>query len=818
MPVASLTRVEAEERAALLAVSRYDIDVDLTGLLEGDTVRSTATIAFSSTRPGAASFVDVVAEVESATLNGAALDVGTVADGRLPLPDLAAENVLVVTAAQSDTATAQGILRTVDASDGLVYVWMTFEPDEARRLWACFDQPDLKAVHRFTVLAPEAWTVTNNSAPESIDPAGDGARRWTFAPTPPLSTYVTVVNAGPFHELRRSIGGYDLGLLCRRSLAPVLERDADELFDLTARGLAWFGERFAYPFAQERYDQVFVPDMGGAMENWGSVTHTDAFLVRSVPSYRERSSRANVVLHEMAHMWFGDLVTMRWWDDLWLNEAFASWAAAWAMAGATEFTDAWATDLLDSKLAGYRHDMSAATHPIRGDVPDVQQAMANFDAITYDKGEAVLHQLAAYVGEDAFVEGLRAYFAAHAWGNTVLDDLMSAFAAASGRDLTAWTTAWLDRAGTDMLVLAGSTLTATAPDGGEPRPHRLRIAGYSVTPEAITPAGEVEVELTGAVTTIELPAGDVHQVNAGDLTYAAVRSDAASLRILRSRAGQLPDPVSRTLAVTTAWDQLVRGELAAGEVLDAITSLVATEPSPAVVESLLERGRQVAELWAPLTEIPGLLARLAASAAALADSPHRTPALRTLAATAVSETDFATLDAASGDDVDLAWRVLARRAELGEGVDAEVAALEQRDPDPEARFSALAVLAAMDDADAKAEVWQALMVDRSVPAGTPRGMVVGRFWRPQQTAVLAPYPAAYLAALDDFGSAGMLGQLGLIRGMFPYALLDEPFLGRATAAGTASGVSPTVRTALLLGTDVGRRMLAARAAEGSVSR
>ena len=810
MPIASLTRVEAEARAALLTVDRYDIDVDLTGLLEGDTVRTTSRITFRCTQPGAETFVDIVADVESAVLNGAALDPASVVDGRLPLPALAAENVLVVTAAQSRTANGESILKTVDASDGLVYIWTTFEPDEARRLWACFDQPDLKAVHRFTALAPEAWTVTNNSAPEAIEPEGDDARRWTFAPTPPLSTYVTVVNAGPFHQVRRSIGGYDLGLYSRRSLAPVLDRDADELFDLTARGLAWFGERFAFPFAQERYDQVFVPDMGGAMENWGSVTHTDAFLVRSVPSYRERSDRADVVLHEMAHMWFGDLVTMRWWDDLWLNEAFASWAAAWAMAGATEFTDAWATDLLDSKLVGYRHDMSPATHAIRGDVPDVLQAMANFDAITYDKGEAVLHQLASYVGEDAFVEGLRAYFAAHAWGNTVLDDLMSAFAAASGRDLTAWTTAWLDRSGTDTLVLDGSTLTATSPEDGEPRPHRLRIAGYTVTPQSITPAGEVEVEVSGASTAVALPPGDVHQLNAGDLTFAAVRGP--GLEVLRRRAGELPDPVARTLAVTTAWDQLVKGELASGEVVDAIIGLIAVEPSPAVVEALLERALQAAELWTPLAGIPALTERLATASVSLAGAEeHRTPALRTLAATATMPEHFATLEAAE-DDVDLAWRVLARRAELGEDVDPAVADLETRDPDPEARFSALAVLASLDDASTKAEVWRALMVDRRVPAGSLRRTVINRFWRPLQTDVLASYPDHYLEVLDSFGSAGMLGSLGLVRGMFPYALLDEGFLARATTAGTAADVSPTVRTALLLGADVGTRMLAARTA------
>ena len=810
MSIASLTREEAAERAALLSVERYDIEVDLTGLLEGPTIRSTSTITFTAGTAGASTFVDVVADVERATLNGADLDLGALADGRLPLAGLQERNELVVTATQSRTDAGQGVLRTVDPTDGLVYVWTTFEPDEARRLWACFDQPDLKAVHRFTVLAPESWTVTNNSAPEAITDEGS-ARRWSFAPTPPLSPYVTVVNAGPFHQLRRTVDGYDLGLSCRQSLKPFLERDADELFDLTARGLAWFGERFAFPFPQTRYDQAFVPDMGGAMENWGSVTHTDAFLHRSAPTYRQRSIRANVVLHEMAHMWFGDLVTMQWWDDLWLNEAFASWAATWAMVGATEYTDAWATDLLDSKLAGYRQDMGPATHPIRGHVANVRQAMANFDDITYDKGEAVLHQLAAYLGEDAFVEGLRAYFAAHAWGNTVLDDLMSEFATASGRDLTRWTTDWLDRAGTDTLILDGSTLSATAPDGGEPRPHRLAIAGYDVTGDALRPAGVVEVEVVGAETPVDLPGGSVFQVNAGDLTFAAVRADAASLETLRVRAAQLPDALSRTLAVTTTWDRLVKGEVAGEALVQVVADVLAVESSPAVVEALLTLGLTAAEQWSPVSRIPALTAGIAATSAALAGSPeHRQPALRTLAATASEPEHLALLEAAAKDDVDLAWRLLARRAELGDFDPDAVQALQRRDPDPDAFASALAVLGSQPDGAAKAEVWRAMMVDRRIPAGPPRSTVARRFWRPLQADVLAEYPARYLEVLDSFGGAGMLGQLGIVRGMFPFAVVDEAFLEQAAAAANADGVDPTVRSTLLDGVDTGQRMLRAR--------
>ena len=445
----SLTREEAAARAALIAVARYDIAVDLRGLLDGEILESTSTIAFECREPGASTFVDCVADVRSAILNGRELDLSTVEGGRIPLPELAAENVLVVTVTQADTGSGAGILRTVDPSDKLVYVWTSFEPDDARRVWACFDQPDLKAPHRFTVTAPETWTVTSNGAPESVTDNADGGRLWTFPDTPRLSTYVVVVNAGPFHELREERGGHSLGLYCRQSLRKYLERDAGDLFDVTEAGLAFFGEQFGQPFPQQRYDQVFIPNMAGAMENWGCVTWSDSVLFRSPPTHGQKAMVASVLLHEMAHMWFGDLVTMTWWDDLWLNEAFASWAATWASVNATPYSDGWATFLAGLKLEGYRVDMGPATHPIRGEVHDVAQAMANFDSITYVKGESVLKQLVAYVGEEAFVQGLRAYFAEHAWGNTTLDDLVSSLEQASGRDLQPWRTAWLETGGVE---------------------------------------------------------------------------------------------------------------------------------------------------------------------------------------------------------------------------------------------------------------------------------------------------------------------------------------------------------------------------------
>src|SRR4051812_11111342 len=510
--IASLTREEAARRAALISVQRYDVTVDLRGLYEGDLWAATSTVSFTCREPGASTFVDCVGTVSSVTLNGHALDPATAENGRIPLPDLQADNVLVVSHTQPDTRSGTAILKTVDPNDKLVYVWSTFEPDMARYAFACFDQPDLKAPHGFVADAHETWTVTSNSAPDTVeDLDGDlgGGRRWTFGDTPPLSTYVTVVNAGPFHELRSTRDGYDLGLFSRQSLKQFLERDAEELFDLTARGLVFFGERFGQPFPQERYDQVFVPNMGGAMENWGSVTWTDSVLYRSTPTYGQRAVRAQILLHEMAHMWFGDLVTMQWWDDLWLNEAFASWASNWAAVNCTDdFTDEWATFLAGGKMAGYRQDMSPATHPIRGEVPNVAQAMANFDAITYTKGASVLKQLMAYVGEDAFVEGLRGYFREHAWGNTVLADLMTSIGSAAGRDLDDWTLAWLDRAGTDILRLADGTITATAPDHGTPRPHRLDVGCYAVSAAGLTLVDTVAVETSGASTQVDLPQAD----------------------------------------------------------------------------------------------------------------------------------------------------------------------------------------------------------------------------------------------------------------------------------------------------------------------
>jgi aminopeptidase N len=813
----SLTRDEAIERAGLISVDRYDIAVDLTDLAEGDAFRAVSTIRFGCNRPGASTFVDCVADVESATLNGEQLPADAVADGRVELSGLRADNTLVVSSVQRQTQHGAGVRRCVDSSDKLVYVWTTFEPDDARRVWACFDQPDLKARFAFTVTAPENWTVTSNSAAPTVETVGD-ARRWTFPDTPPLSTYVPVVNAGPFYEVRRQIGGYDLGLYTRQSLAANLDRDAAEIFALTAAGLEFFGEQFAQRFPEPKYDQVFIPDMGGAMENWGCVTWSDMFVFRAPPTPAERELRALVLLHEMAHMWFGDLVTMKWWDDLWLNEAFAEWACHWAAVNATEFTDAWAGFLAGSKLAGYGGDMSPATHPIRQPARDVAEAAASFDNITYPKGASVLKQLTVYVGEAAFVAGLRAYFAEHAYGNTELSDLIGALELASGRDLSAWTTGWLDTAGTDRLVLdrddAGSlTLRATGPDGSTPRPHRLGVGVYDDEGGELIRRELLDVETQGVETRLGGDiAGDLLLVNDDDLTFASTRPDSESRSTLFSRAAELPSSVSRAVAVTTAWDMLVTGDASAAEFVECVTSVLPSETADPVVEPFLRLAITAAELWSPDDRREQLTSSVADACLTLVDAASRRQvAVRGLARTAVTDEQLARLHELAGDDVDLRWRELIRLAELGAYDADEVAALDRRDPNPDAWARALAVSAARPDAGAKEEVWVRVVDKHDIPVES-LGELSLAFWRPGQALLLQPYAQRFLDAIPTMHNEGMLAAMATAGTMFPRFGVGPDFVEAVTATAQREGVSPLVTARVLELADRLRRQLVARGA------
>jgi aminopeptidase N len=813
----SLTRVEAEARSALIEVERYDIEVDLTDMLEGPDFKTTSTIRFSCRTPGASTFVDAAVDVLSATLNGVAIGEDQISTGRIALTGLAETNVLVVEAVQRETSAGEYVHRSVDPSDKEVYVWTSFEPDDARRAWACFDQPDLKAPHGFTVIAPAAWRVVTNTGDPTVT-VHDGGRRWQFPDTPALSTYIPVICAGRFHELRSERNGYDLGLLGRQSLARFLDRDAEELFELTAQGLVFYGERFAFPFPQHKYDQVFLPDMGGAMENYGCVSWSDAFIYRSEPTYSERELRAVVLLHEMAHMWFGDIVTMKWWEDLWLNEAFAEWACFWAAEAATRFDDAWSSFLASDKMRGYAADMAPTTHPIRMPVTDVAAAVANFDGITYPKGASVLKQLFVYIGDDACVAGLRAYFAKYAWKNTSLADLMRELETASGRDLSSWTEGWLDTAGTDRLTLESSNgsmlLRAVGPGGGSPRPHRLDIGVYDRAADgaSLVRRQVVELETTGETTAVPpLAQAALLLVNDDDLTFASVRPDATSLRSMLDSGSELPTAVSRALAVTTAWDMVVWGDLGAADFIRCVTAVLAGEPKDSLIEPLLLLAVDAADMWSPDAARDGLLAQVADLCIELAANPvRRSVAVRALASTAVTAEQIAALRGLVGDDHDLRWRMLTRLAEMDSVDPDEVDQLLRSDPDPDAWVRALAVDAARPDPEKKEAVWQAIVVERKVPMGS-LGKLRSAFWRRSQPEIMKPYGDRYIEVLPTLHLHGMIPALTMSNVLYPKAGVDAAYAERALAAARADGVSPVVAKIVTENTDRLHRMLRTRA-------
>jgi aminopeptidase N len=820
----SLTRTEAEQRAALIEVHRYEIDVDLMDLLEGSDFRAVCTVRFACHVPGASTFVDAVLRVTAATLNGVAIPDAQISAGRIQLTGLAADNMLIVESVQPETAAGEWVHRSVDPSDKEVYVWTSFEPDDARRAWACFDQPDLKAPHAFTVLAPPSWLVVSNSPDPVVTPHPSGGRLWRFPDTPRLSTYVPVITAGPFHELRSERAGYDLGLFSRRSLARFLDRDAEQLFEITAQGLTFFGEQFGLPFPQRKYDQVFLPDMGGAMENYGCVTWSDAVVYRSAPTHSERERRALVLLHEMAHMWFGDIVTMRWWDDLWLNEAFADWASYWAAERATEFRDAWASFLARAKLRGYSADMAPSTHPIRQPSVDVAAAVANFDEITYPKGASVLKQLFASIGEDACVAGLRGYFAKHAWGNTRLVDLVGELELASGRNLADWTQGWLDTAGTDRLWLetrsttssgeaGGMVLRADGPGGSAPRPHRVDIGVYDRSEEgqSLVRRRLVSLETTGTATAVpDVPNHHLLLVNDGDLTFASVRHEPSSLATVLASAALLPTPVSRALVLTTGWDMLKRGELAAADFVSCVSSVLPGERVDSLVEPFLGMSVEAADAWSPYPARDGLLSLVAGVCIALSSNPvRRHVALRALSETAVTADQIATLRQMVGGDVDLRWRLLARLAETDTIDPAELEQLMKDDPDPDSWLKKMIVLSSRPDPASKEATWVGMVEERRVPIGE-LGKIGNAFWRRSQDEILAPYADRYLELLPTLHLHGMVPAKVLSSVLYPRAGVGAAFADRVVEAAQAAGVAPVVRRTVVELTDRLRRMLVAR--------
>ena len=609
MPGENLTRREALTRSHLVTVKSYDIEIDLREVASSPVFRSSTVVNFLA-EPGQSTFIDAVASsVHRVTLNGTTLDPALVfADSRISLSDLMAHNTLEVVGDFSYTNSGEGLHRFIDPVDDEIYLYSQFEVPDSRRVFAVFEQPDVKATFAFRVHAPASWQVISNQ-PTPSPFATDGGATWAFTPTPRISSYITALIAGPYHVVRSELTSSSgrvipLGIFARASLFEYL--DSDYLFDITKKGFSYFEEKFgiAYPF--EKYDQLFVPEFNaGAMENAGAVTFTETYIFRSQVSDATRERRVVTILHELAHMWFGDLVTMRWWNDLWLNESFAEWASTIATAQATEWTGAWTTFQAMEKSWAYRQDQLPSTHPVVATINDIEDVQVNFDGITYAKGGSVLKQLVAWVGEEAFFAGVHNYFRKHQWSNAVLADFLTELEDSSGRDLSRWSELWLETAGVNTLVaeitadqagiIQAFTIVQSAPaEWPTLRPHRLGIGLYSADESgAISRSISVELDVDGERTDVPQLVGkhrgDIVLINDDDLAYAKIRLDSASRDVAIANLSQIEDPLARSLIWGSAWDSTRDAEMPPREFVALVLNNVAHETESTTVRTALSQ-------------------------------------------------------------------------------------------------------------------------------------------------------------------------------------------------------------------------------------
>lgn len=783
MPGTNLTKLEAAERAGLISVDHYDVVLDLSDVRTEQTFGSRTTVSFSAV-PGSGTWIDLVAdEVREIMLNGVAVDGSAYADNRIALSNLQAQNSLVVDARCKYTRDGTGLHRFVDPVDGETYLYTQFECPDARQMYANFEQPDLKAEFTFTVTAPEHWEVVSNNIEATRDSVGNGCDRWVFARTVPMSTYVTAIVAGPYHhvhdEYAGTFGTYPLGLYCRKSLAEFL--DADHLFNVTKQGFEFFEEQFQFGYPFGKYDQLFCPEYNaGAMENAGCVTILEDYVFRSKVTRFQYIQRANTILHELAHMWFGDLVTMRWWEDLWLNESFAEWASYWAMTQCTEYTDAWTDFLGLRKEWGYRQDQLPTTHPIAATMVDLDSVRPNFDGISYAKGASVLKQLVAYAGEHEFITGVRNYLQKYQFGNAELADLLRELSAACGHDLTAWMNSWIQTPGVNLLRLesevdADGIYTKVLlhqdppkePSGLEPvlRSHRLRLGFYEFVDGTLACTDTVWVTADGAVTeldeVVDRPRPAILLVNDGDHTFAKIRLDHESMRTAIKHYGAIDDSLARTLVWMSAWDMTRDGELPTSDWIALVRQAIDTEPEVSVVSVLLRYTKLATDFYAnPLRRASYYrdLASTLYDAAHNADpgSEHQLQFVRGLLSFATDPSHlewiagiFEGTDHLEGleIDVDLRWGLLTRLTTTGywepSRIDAELA----RDNTAFGAQSAAYARAAVPTPEAKAEAWKLLTEVKDVANSIYQYTALG-FRQPEQAELLEPYVSQFFVDVE----------------------------------------------------------------------
>ncbi len=847
MPAAvreNLTRSDATERAALLDDVTLDVTLDLTR--GDDHFGSTTTMSFTAPA-GASTFVDCTAhEVHEVVLNGVSLDLDeVVAETRITLPVLADANTLTVTATMNYLHEGRGLHFFREPGDDRVYLHSQFEPFDAHLVYACFDQPDLKAPFTLAVDAPADWVVVSNN-PVASSPDDGAAGRWTFVTTPPLSPYVTAIVAGQYasvhttHTTKR--GELPLGLYIRQSLLEFL--DEDELFELTRQGFDWFNANFgiAYPF--DKYDQLFVPEFSaGAMENPGCVTFTERYLFRGPVTDDQRERRAETLLHEMAHMWFGDLVTMRWWDDLWLNESFATFAAVLSQVEGTRFTHAWTTFLDAEKAWATYQDQLPTTHPIAADMVDIESVHQNFDGITYAKGASVLRQLVAYVGQDDFLAGVRAYFVTNQWGNAELADFLGALEEASGRDLGAWRDAWLTTTGINTMALdydvdddgtfSRLVVHQTAPEAHHTiRPHRMAIGVYDDDADGRLVRTH-RVELDVAAAEVEVPAlvgvdaGRLVLPNDDDLTFTKLALDDRTVDAVVADLDRFADPMPRALVWSAAWDMVRDASLPASDYVDMLLGNMVGEDQIGVLSRLHQRAAGAVSRYANPANREALGTRVAANAADQVDaaapgSEEQLAWVRHFASMATTTDQRARLRAIlDGTEVvdglaleaDLRWTLVVALARGGAYSAEEIDAERERDPTDLGELQALAARAARPSAAAKQEAWDRLLTEADLSHTMARQLWAG-FQQLDQPDLVEPYVAPYFDALDKmWGARSTEWAIEFATGMFPHPAASPELVDTARTARDRDDLPGPLRRVLAEQVDTLERTLAARAAD-----
>ena len=836
MPGENLTRIEAAERKAVVQTHSYEVKLDLTNGPE--VFRSETKVTFSAT-PGASTFIDFITKtVHSVTLNGAALDVAAVNDGvRIQLPELQASNTLVVVADALYTNTGEGLHRFVDPVDNEVYLYSQFEVPDSRRVFAVFEQPDLKASFQFTVTTPSDWIVISNSpTPEPIFSGpidGESLKdsvTYVFDPTPVLSSYITAIIAGPYQGETSSLVSSDgrtipLGVYARKSLVPYL--DADYIFEKTRQGFEFYEAKFGYPYPFAKYDQVFVPEFNaGAMENAGAVTHTEAYVFRSKVTDAVRERRVVTILHELAHMWFGDLVTMKWWNDLWLNESFAEYASTLATAEATEWAEAWATFASTEKSWAYNQDQLPSTHPIVADIRDLEDVQVNFDGITYAKGASVLKQLVAWVGQDAFLAGVHEYFVKHEYSNTELVDLLSELEKTSGRDLADWSKKWLETAGVNTLrpefsvdpdgsISSFAVLQSAASDYPTIRPHRLAIGFYTLAGDTLSRTHRVELDVDGERTEVDSLVGlsqpDLVLLNDDDLAYAKIRLDERSLQTAIAHLGKIDSELARSIVWGAVWDATRDAEAKASDFVQLVLNNVGAETGSTTMRTALNQlVLSVGAYVAPAKqEAEGIAAAdgvwsLAQQAEPGSDAQFQF--VKVFAQLARTDAQLATVaDLRDGSvtlpglevDTDLGWELLQSLVVGGKAGSDEIDAALAGDNTASGNQAAAHARAALPTTEGKAAAWASVVEQEGAPNLIVRATGAG-FHRAHDTALLEPFVAKYFDSLRTvWDTRSYAIAAGLINGMYPFTLANQQ-LADATRTWVDANAEPAALRRLVV--------------------